>query len=315
VSAVLKEQPKREVVLVTGADLAEQAVALLSSFDIVYAGKTPTEEELVALCRQHQPVAIIVRYGRITGRVIEASARLRVISKHGTGTDTIDKEAAARRGIAVKAAVGANAAAVAEHTWALILACAKSVPALDRRMHEGHWDKATHKSLELQGRTLGLVGLGAIGARVATVGIAMGMRVVAHDPFAASGPDGVALLPLAEVIAGADVLSLHCPLTEDNASMLNAATLATMRPGAIVVNTARGGLVDEAALLEALRSGALRAAGLDSFQVEPFGAGHPFTGLSNAILSPHIGGVTGDAYVGMGTAAATNVLAVLEQAA
>jgi D-3-phosphoglycerate dehydrogenase len=141
------------------------------------------------------------------------------------------------------------------------------------------------------------------------------MRVVAHDPFAASAPDGVALLPLAEVIAGADVLSLHCPLTEDNASMLNAATLATMRPGAIVVNTARGGLVDEAALLEALRSGALRAAGLDSFQVEPFGAGHPFTGLSNAILSPHIGGVTGDAYVGMGTAAATNVLAVLEQAA
>ena len=314
-SAVLKEQPKREVVLVTGADLAEQAVALLSSFDIVYAGKTPTEDELVALCRRHQPVAIIVRYGRITGRVIEASARLRVISKHGTGTDTIDKEAAARRGIAVKAAVGANAAAVAEHTWALILACAKSVPALDRRMHEGHWDKATHKSLELQGRTLGLVGLGAIGARVATVGIAMGMRVVAHDPFAASAPDGVALLPLAEVIAGADVLSLHCPLTEDNASMLNAATLATMRPGAIVVNTARGGLIDEAALLEALRSGALRAAGLDSFQVEPFGAGHPFTGLSNAILSPHIGGVTGDAYVGMGTAAAANVLAVLDQAA
>jgi D-3-phosphoglycerate dehydrogenase len=314
VSAVLKEQSQRDVVLVTGADLAEQAVELLSSFDIVYAGKTPTEDELVALCTRHQPVAIIVRYGRITGRVIEASARLRVISKHGSGTDTIDKEAAAQRGIAVKAAVGANAAAVAEHTWALILACAKSVPALDLRMHEGHWDKAIHKSLELQGRTLGLVGLGAIGARVATVGIAMGMRVIAHDPFAASAPDGVALLPLAEVIAGADVLSLHCPLTEDNASMLNAATLATMRPGAIVVNTARGGLVDEAALLEALRSGALRAAGLDSFQVEPFGAGHPFTGLSNAILSPHIGGVTGDAYVGMGTAAASNVLAVLDQA-
>jgi len=319
VSAVLEEQAQRahvrEVVLVTGADLAGQAVELLSSFDIVYAGKAPTEEELVALCRQHQPVAIIVRYGRITARVIEASARLRVISKHGTGTDTIDKEAAAQRGIAVKAAAGANAAAVAEHTWALILACAKSVPALDRRMHEGHWDKATHKSLELKGRTLGLVGLGAIGARVATVGSAMGMRVVAHDPFAASAPEGVELLPLAEVIAGSDVLSLHCPLTRDNANMLNAATLATMRPGAIVVNTARGGLIDEAALAQALRSGALRAAGLDSFQVEPFTPGHPFTGIPNAILSPHIGGVTSDAYVGMGTAAARNVLAVLEQPA
>jgi D-3-phosphoglycerate dehydrogenase len=302
-------------ILVTGADLAEQAVELLAGFDIVYAGKTPDEDTLVALCREHRPVAIIVRYGRITARVIDASPRLRVISKHGTGIDTIDKDAAAARGIAVKAAVGANAPAVAEHTWALILACAKDVSTLDRRMHDGHWDKATHKSLELRGRTLGLVGLGAIGARVAAVGRAMDMRVIAHDPFAAMAPDGVELLPLADVIAHADVLSLHCPLTQDNANMLNAQTLATMRPGAIVVNTARGGLIDEAALADALKSGTLRAAGLDSFQVEPFTAGHPFTGIPNVILSPHIGGVTSDAYVGMGTAAARNVLAVLQQAA
>jgi D-3-phosphoglycerate dehydrogenase len=315
VSAVLDTQRQRPAVLVTGADLAEQAVALLSAFDLVYAGKTPDEEALVALCRQHQPVAIIARYGRISERVMQASANLRVVSKHGTGIDTIDSEAAKRLGIAVKAATGANAPAVAEHTWALILACAKNVPALDVRMHAGHWDKATHKSLELRGRTLGLVGLGAIGARVAAVGIAMGMNVIAHDPFAQTAPQGVALLPLADVIAGADVLSLHCPLTKDNANMLNAQTLATMRPGAIVVNTARGGLIDEAALEAALRSGALLAAGLDSFQVEPFAADHPFTGVPNAILSPHIGGVTSDAYVGMGTAAAQNVLAVLEQQA
>jgi D-3-phosphoglycerate dehydrogenase len=147
VNAVLQQQAARDVILVTGADLAEQAVAQLAAFDLVYAGKTPDEEQLVALCRQHQPVAIIVRYGRITERVIDAASRLRVISKHGSGTDTIDKEAASRRGIAVKAAAGANAAAVAEHAWALIFACAKDVPALDRRMHEGHWDKATHKSL------------------------------------------------------------------------------------------------------------------------------------------------------------------------
>ena len=313
-SAVLDPHTRRDVVLVTGADLAEQAVGLLAGFDIVYAGKTPDEDCLVALCRQHQPVAIIVRYGRITARVIDAASRLRVISKHGTGIDTIDRDAAAARGIAVKAAVGANAPAVAEHTWALILACAKDVSTLDRRMHDGHWDKATHKSLELRGRTLGLVGLGAIGARVAAVGRAMDMRVIAHDPFATTAPDGVELQPLADVIAGADVLSLHCPLTQDNANMLNAATLATMRPGAIVVNTARGGLIDEAALADALKSGALRAAGLDSFQVEPFAAGHPFTQIPNVILSPHIGGVTSDAYVGMGTAAARNVLAVLAQA-
>jgi len=313
VSAVIEREPRREVILVTGADLAGPAVEQLASFDLVYAGKAPDEEQLVALCRQHQPVAIIVRYGRITERVIDASARLRVISKHGSGIDTIDSAAAAKRGIAVKAALGANAAAVAEHAWALILACAKDVATLDRRMHAGHWDKATHKSLELKGRTLGLVGLGAIGARVAAVGIALGMRVIAHDPYTAAAPGGVELLALADVIAGSDVLSLHCPLTADNAGLLNAATLATMRPGAIVVNTARGGLIDEAALAQALTSGALRAAGLDSFQVEPFGAGHPFTAIPNLILSPHIGGVTGDAYVGMGVAAARNVLAALGQ--
>lgn len=312
-SAILAPQTRRDVVLVTGSDLAGQAVELLSGFDIVYAGKTPDEDCLVDLCRQHEPVAIIVRYGRITPRVIDASPRLRVISKHGTGIDTIDKDAATARGIPVKAAVGANAPAVAEHTWALILACAKDVSTLDRRMHDGHWDKATHKSLELRGRTLGLVGLGAIGARVAAVGRAMDMRVIAHDPFATAAPEGVELLPLADVIAQADVLSLHCPLTQDNANMLNAASLATMRPGAIVVNTARGGLIDEAALAAALTSGALRAAGLDSFQVEPFAPGHPFAGIPNVILSPHIGGVTSDAYVGMGTAAARNVLAVLQQ--
>jgi D-3-phosphoglycerate dehydrogenase len=314
VSAVLDQPLRRDVVLVTGADLAGPAAALLADFELVFAGKTPDEACLAELSRRHQPVAIIVRYGRITPRVIDASARLRVIAKHGSGLDTIDQDAAARRNIAVKAAAGANAAAVAEHAWALILACAKDVPGLDRRMHEGHWDKATHKSLELRGRTLGLVGLGAIGARVAAVGIALGMRVIAHDPYAAA-PAGVELAPLADVIATADVLSLHCPLTKDNANLLDAATLATMRPGAIVVNTARGGLIDEAALADALRSGALRAAGLDSFQVEPFTAGHPFTTLPNAILSPHIGGVTGDAYVGMGMAAANNILAVLDRPA
>ncbi len=304
----------KNVIVVTGADLAPQAVAMLHDFELVYAGKTPDEAQLLALCETVQPVAIIARYGRISAAVIAACPRLRVISKHGTGIDTIDSAAAAARGIAVKAAAGANAAAVAEHTWALILACAKNVVQLDQRMHGGHWDKATHKSLELKGRTLGLVGLGAIGLRVAEVGLALGMRVVAHDPYAKAAPAGVALQDLQTVIAAADVLSLHCPLTADNANMMNGATLATMRAGAILVNTARGGLVDEAALAAALRSGQLRAAGLDSFQIEPYAEGHPFNALGNVILSPHVGGVTDAAYVGMGTGAAQNVLDVLNPA-
>ncbi|WP_020653098.1 NAD(P)-dependent oxidoreductase [Massilia niastensis] len=298
----------RDVILVTGADLAPQALELLSGFDVVYAGKECGEDLLESLCRQFQPVALIVRYGRISARVIAASRRLRVISKHGTGIDNIDAAAARAQSIAIRAAVGANAAAVAEHTWALILACAKGVVHLDGRMRAGHWDKAVHKSLELKGRTLGLVGLGAIGRQVAVTGAALGMRVVAYDPCATAVPEGIALRELDEVIASADVLSLHCPLTQQNARLINAGTLATMRDGAIVVNTARGGLIDEAALAEALRSGKLRAAGLDSFQVEPFTGGHEFTGLQNAILTPHIAGVTADAYVGMGTGAAQNIL-------
>lgn len=302
-------------IVITGADLAQQALDLLGGFEIVYAGKTPTEDDLVALCRQHDPVAMIVRYGKVGAAVMDAAPSLKVISKHGSGTDTIDKVAAKARGIEVVAAVGANAAAVAEQALALLLACAKSVVELDARMHAGHWDKATHKSLELGGRTVGLVGLGAIGLRFAKMADALGMRVIGFDPFAKNLPDYVQSVPLDAIWRESDAVSLHCPLTDENRGMLNAATLAQCRRGVIVVNTARGGLIDEAALLEAVRSRHVMAAGLDSFAVEPMTAGHPFQGEKHFVLSPHIGGVTSDAYVNMGVGAAKNLLAVLERAA
>lgn len=298
-------------IVVTGADLAPQALALLEGHNVVYAGKTPTEDDLVALCRAHDPVAIIVRYGKVGSAVMDAAPSLRVISKHGSGTDTIDKPAAQARGIEVVAAAGANAAAVAEQALALLLACAKSVVVLDRRMHAGHWDKATHKSLELGGRTLGLVGLGAIGLRFARMADALDMRVIGFDPFAKELPGFVERVDLETIWRESDAVSLHCPLTDENRGLVNAATLARCRPGVILVNTARGGLVDEGALLAAVRSGQVGAAGLDSFAVEPMTAGHPFQGESGFVLSPHIGGVTGDAYVNMGLGAARNLLQVL----
>lgn len=298
-------------ILVTGADLADQALAMLGDFCIVYAGKAPTEDDLVALAREHDPVAIIVRYGKVGAAVMDAAPSLKVISKHGSGTDTIDKVAAKARGIEVVAAAGANAAAVAEQALALLLACAKSVVHLNARMHAGHWDKATHKSLELAGRTVGVVGLGAIGRRFAKMADALGMRVIGFDPFATDLPLFIQSVDLPTVWREADAISLHCPLTDENRGMLNAGTLSQCRWGMIVVNTARGGLIDEAALLAAVRSGQVMAAGLDSFVVEPMAPGHPFLGEKNFILSPHIGGVTSDAYVNMGVAAAANVLAVL----
>jgi len=305
----------RTAILVTAADLAPQALALLADYDIVYAGKTPTEDEVVALCRRHNPVAIIVRYSKVGAAAMDAAPSLKVISKHGSGTDTIDKAAAQARGIEVVAAVGANAAAVAEQALALLLACAKSVPQLNERMHAGHWDKATHKSVELGGRTIGLVGLGAIGLRFAKMADALGMRVLGFDPFAKNLPDFVQAADLETIWRESDAISLHCPLTDDNRDLLDADTLARCKKGVIVVNTARGGLIDEAALLAAVHSGQVRMAGLDSFAVEPMAAGHPFQHQSGFILSPHIGGVTSDAYVNMGLGAARNALAVLNRTA
>lgn len=302
---------KRPVLLVTAADLAPQALALLTDFDVIYAGKTPTEDDIIALCRQHDPVAIIVRYSKVGAAAMDAAPSLRVISKHGSGTDTIDKSAAAERGIRVVAAVGANAAAVAEQALALLLACAKSVVTLDRRMHAGHWDKSTHKSIELEGRTVGVVGLGAIGMRFAKVADAMGMRVLGFDPYAKQLPDFIQSVDLDTIWRESDAISLHCPLTPDNTQLINANTLAACKRGVLIVNTARGGLIDEVALLEAVQSGQVASAGLDSFAVEPMSAPHPFHGEARIVLSPHIGGVTADAYVKMGVAAAQNALAVL----
>ncbi len=305
----------RPRLIVTGADLAQQALDLLGDFEIVYAGKTPTEDDMVALCQRHDPVAIIVRYGAVGAKVMDAAPSLRVISKHGSGTDTIDKAAAQARGIEVRAAIGANAAAVAEQALALLLACAKSVVDLNARMHAGHWDKATHKSIELHGRTIGLVGLGAIGQRFARMCDAMGMKVLGFDPFAKNLPDYIQAVDLDTIWRESDAISLHCPLTPENRGMVNARTLAVCKKGVILVNTARGGLVNEADLLAAVQSRQVFAAGLDSFAVEPMTAPHIFHNAPNILLSPHIGGVTGDAYINMGVGAARNVLDVLAQAA
>ena len=303
----------RSAILVTAADLAPQALDLLKDFQIVYAGKTPTEEDIVALCKRHDPVGIIVRYGKVGSAAMDAAPSLRVISKHGSGTDTIDKDAAKARGIEVVAAVGANASAVAEQAVALLLACAKSVVQLDARMRQGFWDKATHKSVELDGRTVGVIGLGAIGQRFAKVAHAMGMRVVGYDPYAKDLPDYVERVELETIWREADAISLHCPLTPENANLLNERTLAACKKGVLIVNTARGGLIDENALLAAVRSGQVGSAGLDSFAVEPMTAGHPFQGQERITLSPHVGGVTADAYVKMGVAAAINALQVINR--
>lgn len=307
----MKTGSERPVVLVTGADLASEAITILDGLDIHFAGARPSESDLISLVRQLDPVAIIVRYGRITPAVIDAGKSLKVISKHGSGIDTIDVEYAKKRSIEVKAAVGANATAVAEHAFALLLACAKSMTSLNVRTHGGHWDKATHKSLELKGRTLGLVGLGAIGRKVADFAHAFGMKVVGYDPFASDLPTYVEQVDLDTIWRVSDAISLHCPLTSENVDLINAGTIQKMKEGVVIINTARGGLIDEQALLYGLRSGKIKCAGIDSFKQEPPAQDHPFFGHDQIILTPHIGGVSADAYINMGCGAAQNIVNVL----
>ena len=261
----------------------------------------------------------------ITRARMRAVPGLRFIGLTATGTNNVDLEAARELGIAVCNIREYCTVSVTQHVLGSILLLTHRFREYGQAAVDGTWSQSEQFTVpgapirELTGKVLGIVGYGVLGQSVAKAARdALGMRVLVAKRQGGgstdSPPGSVVRCTLDELLRTADVLSLHCPLTQDNANMLNAATLATMRPGAIVVNTARGGLIDEAALADALRSGALRAAGLDSFQVEPFAAGHPFTEIPNVILSPHIGGVTSDAYVGMGTAAARNVLAVLAQA-
>ncbi|MEJ8815863.1 hydroxyacid dehydrogenase [Variovorax ureilyticus] len=303
-----------EKILVTGADLAPPALELLSGYELVFAGKTPTEFDVVELCKMHNPIGVIVRYGRFGRSAMEAAPALRAVSRHGAGVDVIDLDAAKALNIEVRSAVGVNAAAVAEHTAALLLACAKSTVQLDARMRDGHWDKSTHKSQELGGKTVGLIGLGAIGRRFARIADAMDMKVIGYDPNARDLPEYVEKVSLEDIWKRSDVVSLHCPLTDSNRAMINAQVLAKCRPGVIFVNTARGGLVDEAALLEALRSGQVFAAGLDSFAQEPLASDHPLLKEPSVVLSPHIGGVSVDTYVNLGLTAANNLVGMLAAA-
>ena len=220
--------------------------------------------------------ALIVRSAtRVTDELLEQAPKVRVVGRAGVGIDNVDMDAATRRGVLVMNTPGGNAPSVAEHALALMLGMARSIPQLNAAMHAGRWEKAGSAGAELRGKTLGLVGLGRVGGEVAQRARALGMKVVAYDPVIWS-PErakewGVELVELAALLAQSDYVSLHTALSPATERMLNAKTIAQMKRGARLVNTARGELVDEVALAEALTSGQLAGAALDVFAVEPPG--------------------------------------------
>jgi len=232
---------------------------------------------------------------RFTAEVLQACPKLKLISIWGTGTDNVDLKAAAARGITVTNTPGANAVAVAEHTVALILAVVKQLAQADQAMRQGGWPR--NLVPQLRGKRLGLIGTGLIGREVAAMGRGLGLEVVAwtfHPNPNLAVSLGLRYVELDELLRTSDIVSLHLRATPDTRHFLNRERLALLKATAFVVNTARGALIDENALVEWLREKRIAGAGLDVFETEPLPAGHPLTTLPNVLLTPHCGGMTPD---------------------
>lgn len=287
-------------ILLTGPELASEAMHLAAERGVRIIPTTPylPAEELEAIIRAEQPDAIVVRQGQLTRPMIEASSKLKVIAKHGVGYNTIDIQAAADQGIPVSIAVGANAQSVAELAFALMFSVARQTALLDARMRDGHWDKAEANGIELSGKTLGLIGLGSIGGILMDLVAPLRMKVKVYDPYLKQLPQRANVEreeDFNQLLAQSDIISLHCPLTETNHNLLGADQFARMRPGAIVINTARGELIDTAALVTALSERRIAGAGLDTFNPEPPPADSPLWGLPNLVATPHVGANTSEA--------------------
>ncbi|WEK48569.1 MAG: hydroxyacid dehydrogenase [Candidatus Kaistia colombiensis] len=284
-------------VLMTGDDLLEPASRVLAPIGATIETMSgPIEQaRMIATLSARRFDAILVRANPPLGAaVLDAAPDLVLISKMGAGVDSVDLAAATARNIAVMTAGDANADATAEMAIALILAIRRDVVRLDARLKAGIWDRGRYIATELRGQTLGIVGLGRIGRRVGEMAEALGMRVIAsgRPGAAASTAAGFAVLPLDQLLAESDIVSLHCPMDASNRGFLNREAIARMKPGALLVNTARGGLLNEADVAEALASGRLGGAALDTLAAEPPKADNPLLSAPNTIITPHIAAET-----------------------
>jgi D-3-phosphoglycerate dehydrogenase / 2-oxoglutarate reductase len=292
--------------------LADAGVELLASAHEVDARTAMTREELLAAVPAVD--ALVVRSAtRVDAEVLEAGPNLKVVGRAGIGLDNVDVAAATRLGIMVVNAPQSNVISAAEHTLALILAQARNIPQANQALREGRWERGRFQGAELYGKTLGILGLGRVGALVAQRANAFGMRLLAYDPFVSrerAAHMGVELASLAEVLARADVVTVHLPKTPETTGLIGERELAAMRPGARLVNTARGGLVDETALAKAVESGHLGGAALDVFSEEPT-TQSPLFELDRVVVTPHLGASTTEAQDKAGVAIAEQLILAL----
>jgi D-3-phosphoglycerate dehydrogenase / 2-oxoglutarate reductase len=291
--------------IIVADKISERGIALLkeTGWDVIL----PAAVDLPAAIADAD--GLVVRSAtKVTRDLLEKAVKLRVIGRAGVGVDNVDMDAATRRGVLVMNTPGGNAVSVAEHTFALMLALARGVASSNTAIQAGRWEKSS-SGVEMRGKTLGLIGLGRVGLEVAKRARTFEMKVVAYDPYvtpAAAREVEVELLPLEDVLKRSDVVSLHTALSPATEKIINASAIAHMKKGARIVNCARGELIDEAALADALKSGHLSGAALDTFAKEP-PKDSPLIGLPNVIATPHIAGSTVEAQEAVGTLIAQQV--------
>jgi phosphoglycerate dehydrogenase-like enzyme len=300
--------------LTKGGDPALEALKK-AGHEVVFCtpGKAPDEAELLRLLPGC--VGWLAGVDKVTETVLAAAKDLKVISRNGTGVDTIDLAACKRHGVAVLRAEGANARGVAELAFGLALSLLRSIPFSDAKMKAGGWER--RQGVELEGRTLGVVGTGKIGRLVARFGLALDMRVIGSDPYpdaALAKTPGFRYASVADLVAAADVVSLHCPHEPGAAPVVDAAAIAAMKKGAVLVNTARWGLVDADAVLAALQDGRLAGYAVDAYETEP-PAAHPLLAHERVVATPHVGAFTAESVARATKVAVDNLLAALGKGA
>lgn len=245
--------------------------------------------------------ALVVRSAtKVTGDIISSAKKLKYIGRAGVGLDNVDLEAATQKGIIAMNTPAGNTISTAEHTFSMILSLSRNIPQANASMKKGEWKRSKFMGVELYGKTLGIVGFGRIGSEVARRAIAFGMKILAFDPFLSkevAESMGVEVAELPEVLRGSDYITVHTPLTDETRHLISHKEFSIMKKGVRLVNCARGGIIDEAALMEAVKSGVVSGAALDVFEAEPLAADSPLLKLDNVIITPHLGASTQEAQV------------------
>ncbi len=295
--------------------IAEIGLKMLKDAGIDAEMKTGLkEEELIKIIPEYD--ALIVRSAtKVTSKIIEAGKNLKIIGRAGVGVDNVDLPTATKNGVIVVNSPEGNTVAAAEHTWAMVLSMARQIPQAHGKLKGGVWDKKSFKGVEVLNKTLGVIGLGKIGRRVASYALGMGMRVIASDPFVTeeyAKSIGVELKDLEMVIKESDFITFHIPKAKETMHLVNAEMIKKMKKGVRLVNVARGGIIDENALAEAVKIGQVAAAALDVFEKEPLVSDSPLLGLDNVVVTPHLGASTVEAQINVAVDVVEQIIEVLK---